>query len=433
MPYGYTFFDSIIVIIASLLALYAALKVPGRLMLFLPAMLSVYVFIPFLTLLRLSDIVSIILFGVIVIQGKFFFPGGVKQSIQILLLIFALELIASIIIGDTVFLRIIIRTMSYVGLLGLFLFSWQECQNKNNYELLIRGVAIIALIHATYGVYQIVASKTGLPFRGIVRDIYHVQVAYEGDLLRINGLADEPKRLGYLLAAGSFAFFELARQLSNTQRAMLLRLFGIGVFGVSVLTFSGSYFLAAGFAGGLIMLLRPPNMKFLAVIASLIICFGIVFAGSVSQLVNSVLTGFERRVDEVELGLDGKVVYRQEFFAQQFLEQNPITIITGVGIGRSNKALNTAFGDGAGLDDIYLLPLNSGFFQLIFDMGIVGTLLIYSALLVIIIRAWRQKEIFIVQILVLLGIQSFTIIVMQYLVVFMGAALARISADKKAY
>lgn len=431
MIFGYTPLDPVFVLGGSLLAAWLLLTRPKRLMLFLPAALSIYAIAPFITLLTLADTVPLLILGVMLLRGRITVPKRAQPWLVALVMIIGFQAAVAMSAGDIDMSRVGIRTLYYLTLLALFLFSLNACRNPDSYHLLLRGAAIIAAIHVAYSLYQIVGVPAGLPVRGILRGTEGADIAMEGAFVRINGLANEPKRLGYVLAIGALAFFELARR-SQGARKRWLRQAGTAVMAISLLTFSGSYFLALALMGLALVVLYPRFLKALAV-AGLLGGLAIpAFPDTSERLWDDLVGGLERRATEVEVGINGQKVYRQEFFAEEYLKGHPETTVTGVGIGRSNAVLHAEFGEGAGYDGSYLQPLNSELLQLLFDLGGPATLIVYGALLILIWRAWRRREVFLMLVLLLLGMQSLSIMVMQYLAVFMGAALARMPARQRA-
>ena len=424
MIFGYTLLDPVFVMLGSMGAMYLLLARPNRLMLYLPGALSVYAFVPFVSLLTLAEIVPMLILLTTMVRGRIDIPRRVRLGFAILVAIFVLELTFGLGAASTDMERTLMRSMQYVGLLMLFLFSLNSCRDERTYRLLVRGAAIIAAIHAIYGLYQFIAAPTGLPMRGILRGTEGAQAAMEGIFLRINGFASEPKRLGYVLAVGALAFFELARHSTGTRRTRL-RQMGIGVLAISLLTFSGSYYLALALMGTVLVVLYPRFLKSVAALSLLGAMTIPIFPEPAEKLWVAISSGYERRAEEVDVGLDGQIVYRQEFYAEEYLSRNIGVALTGVGIGRANTVLHNEFGDGAGYNGDAPLPLNSAVLQILFDLGGPAILIIYGTLLALIWRAWRRREIFLMLVLVLLGMQSLSIQVLQFMAIFMGAALAR--------
>lgn len=430
MIFGYTPLDPVFVLAGSLFSLYLLLVHPNRLMLYLPAALSVYAIAPFVTLLTVADTVPLLILLITLLSGKFALPQRIQPWLITLVFLIFFQALVALVADDLSPDRILIRSLYYLTLLTLFIFSLNACRKDETYHLLLRGMAIIAAIHAIYGLYQLIAVPAGLPVRGILRGTTGADIAMEGIFVRINGLANEPKRLGYVLGIGALAFFELARRHQGARRRRL-RQAGALVLAISLLTFSGSYFLALALMGLVLVVLYPRFLKKL-IVPGIVVGLAIpIFPDTSKQLWESIDMGFDRRATEVVAGLYGQKIYRQEFFAEEYLSIHPETILTGVGIGRSNSVLHEEFGNGAGYDEGYLLPLNSEALQILFDLGGLGAIIVYGTLLALIWRAWRLRETFLMMALLLLGMQSLSILTMQFLAILMGAAWARMPAKDK--
>ncbi len=425
MPFGYTIFDPIFVVSGSLLALWLLVREPRRLMLFLPAALSIYSFIPVVSLLTLAEIVPILVLIVMPFRGGLEIPQRFKPGVIILVTLMALQVAVALGAGDTDPKLVLTRCLYYVGMLALFLFSLQACREEEAYQLLVRGAAIAASIHAAYGLYQLAAVPLGLPVRGILRGVDQVQLASEGFLFRINGLASEPKRLGYVLAIGALALLELAAQ-SEDRAGRWLRRSGLGVMAISLLTLSGSYLLALALSAGAVTLLFPRFLKLMTVFVLLVAGATLVFPGVAARVGDVLEAGLDRRLEEVDRRLSGARVYRQEFYAEEYLTRHPERVLLGVGIGRSNAAFLAEFGNGAGYDGTFRLPLNSQALQIVLDLGGPALLIVYWLLGGLVLRARRLRDLFLLLVLLLLGAQSLSILVLPFLVVFMGAAAARL-------
>lgn len=407
---------------------------PQRLLLYLPTMLSLYFIVPVVTLLTNWHTIPILLLFWWILNRGGEIPSPSRPVMLILILIFSGQVVVAMIHGDTG-TRVILRASYYLGLATLFVFTYFMVQRPGGKDLLVRGLAIAAAIHVCYSLYQIVAYQTGLPFRAIVRATSPVgSVAYEGGglILRVNGLANEPKRLGYVLLIGALAFFELRHSCPPAQARRMFQ-WGIATLVVSILTFSGSYFLAL-FALGIIVSLW--NRKFLRYafrgLAALALLAPI-FSSTTANIWSALQVGYERRAAEVEVGLDGDVVYRQEFYAQDFLETHPSAILTGVGIGRYNRVLFQEYGHGVGYGGRgnRILPINSNLYELIFDLGGIATALIYISLAVLALRAKKQGERLFAYGLFFLLAQSLTIQVLHFIAILAGSAVAQLSRKQQ--
>lgn len=214
-------------------------------------------------------------------------------------------------LGDDV-VRSVIRSAYYAGLFALMSFCFEMGRRPDSYQIFIKGLVVTGALLALYGIYQLIAIYTGLPLRGILRGASGVDMAFEAGIVRINSLANEPKRLGYVLFVSGLAALSLATQARNGK--LLIKGLGFGVIAVSLLTLSGSYFLAIFLFACAALLLYPSKFSgyFFGLLA-----VGAIVITTVPDLglYDAIQSGYERRVQEVEVGLDGVRVYRQEFFA----------------------------------------------------------------------------------------------------------------------
>lgn len=425
MVFGYTRFDPVIVLLGTLYAAYLLSTRPVRLMAFLPFALSVYFFIPLLTYLTLWQTVPLLLIGRLTYFYRVRLSAWARPVIVLLVLLFGMSLGYAVLIGaDTD--RAIIRSLFYFSAIALFLFSYEMALKQEGYDLFIRGLVAVAILYAIYGAYQIFAFYTGLPVRGIVYGPNSSGlVASESGIPRINSLANEPKRLGYVMFLGALACFTLAQERFGKTR-LRLKIAGGMALALSVLTFSGSYFLAiALFVGGATLLY--PNRMQRAMLA------GVVFAGlglvlgPGQVIIDALQSGVERRALEVEVGLEGKVVYRQEFFAIDYLANHPLRAITGVGVGQYYRVLNKEYGTGVGFNEFGgLMPLNSMLLEMLFDIGGIASGLLYGGLGALILQLRRRGFVFLTMALLFLTLQSLTIQTLLFIAVVAGVGVARL-------
>ncbi|WP_172297223.1 hypothetical protein [Pseudoruegeria sp. HB172150] len=427
MATGYSIFDPLVVLISFVLTLYLLIKDPQRLLLYIPLMLSLFFFVPFVTLLTNWHTVPMLIAGWWVFQKKTRFPASISLPIAVIFVSFAAQFLVSVVYGD-VGTRLILRASHYVGVFALFLFAYYMSRRPGGYLLLLQGFALAAAVHSIYSFYQIIAFDLGLPFRGLVRDQSGTASAAveSGLFLRVNGLSSEPKRLAYVLFVGALACFELVR-IDVEKRRTLYRAFGYLSLIASILTFSGSYYLALVLFGITMALVNMSVLKSFAVLSFACLLVATFLGSATERYLDAMQQGIDRRFQEVEIGLDGEVVYRQEFFAQDYVANHPSVVATGLGIGRYNVALFREYGLGVGYgQNGRILPLNSNFFELIFDLGGLATISFYACILVLTIRAKKAGERFLFMALVMLAYQSLTIQVLHFLVLVMGAAMARL-------
>lgn len=428
MLIGYTLFDPLVVISGTLLALYFLIKHPVRLLGWLPAALTIYFFIPLITLLTLWQTVPMLLTGRIFLRGRL----PIASSARLPFIFFCIALILSffyafVVDQDTT--RSTIRLVYYAGIIALLSFSYEMARTPHGYLLFLKGLAITGVVLAAYGFYQIIASYTHLPMRAIVRGTGSGGVAYEAGFMRINSFANEPKRLGYVLFVCGLASLFLA-QLQQQEIKNKLRWMGCGTLFMSIFTFSGSYFLSVFLFTVCAAVLYPSKSTkyfFVAVLLILLMFAAFPDAG----IFEAIQTGYERRNQEIEVGIDGKFVYRQEFYAWDYLDKFPNIAFSGLGLGQYFTSLNRYYGFGVGLNEYGgLIPLNSLFLELLFDFSGVVAVFFYVAILRLIIRLRNAGETYLCLALLFLIMQSFTILTLQFIVMFAGVALARLEALK---
>ena len=430
MVFGYTPLDPLVVLWGTLLAIWYLQKAPVKLIGFMPTALSLWFFVPIVTNLTLWQTVPLLLTGRMLLKGGLRLPKSIQPVISILMIIFAISAGFAVVAGADG-TRAIIRIVYYVGILAILAFSYEMGRRPDAYEILLKGLVVMGIVYAVYGAYQIVAIYTGLPVRGIVYSASGGSVmAFEAGLLRINSFASEPKRLGFVLFLAAMACIFLAR-MRPARRARQLRWAAGGIFGMSIMTFAGSYFAAIGLFGLAILLLYPSRAT-VYFISALVIGVGVSVAVPELGILEAIQYGYERRVAEIEIGLDGSVVYRQEFFAWDYLRNNPSSSLTGVGIGQYFSVLNNTYGVGAGYNEQGgLMPLNSNFFELVFDLGMLAAVLIYGGLILLVVRLRRAGETFFCLSLLFLLAQSLTILNLLYIVLFAGMALGRLTLQRR--
>lgn len=425
MIFGYTPFDPLVVLIGTAMALWFLSKRPMRLVPYLPTALSLYFFIPTVTLLTLWQTVPMLLTARLVVLGKLHLPGRARTVIAVCGLAFAASSAYAVTAGDDS-ARAVIRIVYYLGILALFSFSYEMGRRPEAHELLLKGFVVIGIVYTAYGLYQIVAIETGLPVRGILRGTSGADMAYEYGLVRINSLANEPKRLGYVMFMSAMACLFFVR--SRPRHARRMKVAAISILALSLFTFAGSYFLAIAIFAGAALFLYPTRI---AKYAALLLALGAAATGFFPELgvFDTLQHGYERRLEEVEIGVDGERVYRQEFFAWEYIKTNPISALFGVGMGQYFTELYQAYGPGVGINRYgTLIPMNSTFLETLLDLGGPVAILLYVSLAWLIWRLRQAGEAFLSLGLLFLTVQSLTILTLQFIVVIAGLGLARLHA-----
>jgi len=423
MIIGYTILDPLVVLFFAAMAIRLLTKNAERLVAWLPAALSLYFIVPIVTLLSVGQVVSLILTARMFLRQRVYVAPAFKPVMVLMIACFVLSLSYAILDGGNT-LRTFLRTLNYLGLLAVFLFTYEVGRSDAAYEMFVKGLTILGIVLAVYGVYQIVAVFTGLPVRGIVRGTSGSQIVFENGFLRINSFASEPKRLGFVLFVCGLAAFEWARW--DRTRRQKLKLAGGGILFVSLLPLAGSYFLAlALFAVALAVLFPRRGMKFLLVMGLGILALMLT---PDSQISTTLVDAYERRSEEVDVGLDGQRVYRQEFYAQNYLENHPEAAIIGLGVGRYYEVLNEEYGSGVGVNEFGgLIPMNSSLLEMVFDTGGVFTFLFYLSTVVLIFRLKKRGEMFLTFSLLFLLAQSLSIQCVPFIVLFAAIGAARLA------
>lgn len=425
MVFGYTPLDPLVVLWGTALAIWYLSRNAVKLLGFMPTALSLWFFIPGVTNLTLWQTVPLLLTGRALIKG-IRLPTHIRPEIVFLMICLAASAAYALIAGPDG-TRALIRIVYYLGIFATFVFAYEMGRKPEAYEILLKGLVVMGIVYASYGAYQVVAFYTGLPVRGIVYNASGDSImALEGGLLRINSLANEPKRLGYVLFLSSMACIFLS-WVRLARRARQLRWAAAGIFAVSMLTFSGSYFAAIA-VFGLGVLLLYPSKATVYIFAFAVIVAGISILFPSLGVLEAAQEGYERRAAEVQIGLDGAVVYRQEFFAWDYLKNNPLSILTGVGLGQYYSVLYETYGVGAGINERGgLMPLNSNFLEMVFDLGVIASTLVYAGLIFLIYRLRRARMTFFCLSLLFLLAQSFMILNLLYLSLFSGVAIGQLS------
>lgn len=432
MIFGYTPLDPLVVLIGTTIALRYLQKKPLRLIGFMPTALSLWFFFPTITNLTLWQTVPMLLTGRLLLKGHWRLPHSAKPVLGFILLAFAGSAIFALMDGSDE-TRATIRIVYYLGVFALLSFAYEMGLKSDCYEILLKGLVALGIVYALYGVYQVFAFYTGLPLRGIVYSASGQGIVVEeGGLIRINSLTNEPKRLGYVLFLSGLACFFLAR-MRTAHRARQLRWAGYGIFAVSIMTFAGSYFLALALFAIAVLFIYPSRAtKYLVGVG--IVLVGVALAFPELPLFDALQIGLERRLAEVEIGLDGTVVYRQEFFAWDYLSKNPLSGFTAVGLGQYPYVLNQEYGVGAGYTEKGNLAfVNSNFLELVFDLGGVTAFIAYAALFFLVLRLRRTGETFMCLGLLFLIFQSFTLLNLLFIALFAGVGLGRLQRRNRSF
>lgn len=427
MVFGYTPLDPFIVLIGTAMTAWFLSKNPVRLMAYMPTALSLYFFIPTVTLLTLWQTVPLLLTVRALWLGKIRAPSVIKPIVALCGMAFILSATYAVLTGDDS-TRAAIRLVYYLGIFALFSFCYEMGRRPEGLQLLLKGLVVMGIVLALYGAYQILATPLGLPVRGIVRGTRGADIAFEYGFFRVNSLANEPKRLGYVLFCAVLACFAMAKL--EPKRARRLRTAGWFILLISVFTFAGSYFVTLALFG-LVTLLLYPSKATRYVFGLLALSGLVVTVFPDTGILEAMQHGYERRATEVEVGLDGARVYRQEFYAWDYLANHTEANFTGVGLGQYFITLNREYGVGVGFNARGALqPLNSNFLEILFDLGGPVALLFYMSMAVLIWKLRQAGERFICLALLFVTLQSLTILTLQWMVLFAGVGVARLAVKR---
>jgi hypothetical protein len=449
VPIGFGILDYVVVSLVTAYTIFLLAKAPQRLLFLLPTFLTIDFFIPLGTQLTPSRLVPLLLGCWLVLTRRFSVPRPYSYWLLLLLVVVALSLGYATLIDDAG-LRPFLRALNYVSLAFLFVFVFRMLRSERCIDLALQGVVIAGAIHGAYAFYQILASKTGLPFRGIVYDESGPGIAVEagvGGLIRVNGFADEPKRLGYVLLCGALAalYFlwrrftsdpsRLARyvQSHSRQRQWSMLILAVGCVSMSVLTFSFSYFISAALT--VLVLIATLSFRMIslaALVAAAIAVAALFFPGEFEIYAHGVARLAEAREQEFSRGIHSEVVYRQEFFANEYVGEDPWSLFLGLGLGRYNKVLYDVFGVGAGyLSNGAIAPLNAQHLEIGFDLGFPGLLILYfgGAILVYSIGRRSLRDYVLSTMLLFMLIQSLFISNL-HLLIFLFAVAAGVLAAR---
>lgn len=394
MAYGFGIIDYIVVSGVLLISIHLLATSPQRLMLLLPTFLTIDFFIPFGSQLTPYRLVPLLLGGWLLLKQRIYVGRRNTVWLTAFVLAIIVALLYAIFIGDAGS-RPWLRAAQYLGVFFVFVFAYQMVRTVIDVERALLGLALAAAIHGIYATYQLVASRLGLPFRGIVYDEGSDggagSMGIDG-LLRVNGFADEPKRLGYVLFCGALAlvyFYWLQKSRNRIPsyqgqtnfrfgKPAMVVLFAICVI-MSLLTFASSYFIAVAISLALLAVTLSVHALKLA-LASLVVIMvlAIGLPETFGAYVDVLSTLLGSRTEELGRGLDTRFVYRQEFFARDYVSNDWSVLATGVGLGRYNTEFLERYGPGAGFSiDGAIMPLNSQLFEIGFDLGALGLLVFY--------------------------------------------------------
>ncbi|MDF1824401.1 MAG: hypothetical protein P1U68_07150 [Verrucomicrobiales bacterium] len=388
MASGFGYIDYVVVALCVLIAAHFLWSDPQRLLLLLPTIVTVDFFIPLISQMTPGRLVPLIIGLWWCISGRFPTQRPVANWLRAGLVITVAATVYALLSKDSG-IRPLIRSLNYINLIILCGFAWQFTRSEGGITRIFKGFSFAALIHGGYAIYQVVANRLGLPYRGIVYSAH--KEAGSGAMseggFRINGFADEPKRLGLILLAGVLAMLFLAAREKRMLRKQVGWGMAIGLLLVSLMTYSASYLAALVAWAVVVMLFSPRSWKYGVVLVGVAFLLMVFMKGRVDSYLSIQKSLWDSRQAELESGIEGRRVYRQEFYAEDYLKERPLTVASGVGLGRYYQVFRERYGLGVGIGvNGNLIPLNSQVLEILFDMGIAGLFLLYGGGLVVVIK-----------------------------------------------
>lgn len=386
---GHGAIDYIIVILLSLYAFGAGQTKPHRILYILPACISFFFFIevgPRLTPEKLVPFIFVS--SVILSKGVNYFAISTKKNkientwISMIWIVVGVSIIIGFIYNNyysnyltTSFLstRLIVQITSYINFILIYVIVRKECTKPFAKNIFFKSLLFTSLILCIYGVYQYIAHEFGLPYRGIVYSENSTGIGSftsdESTIFRINSLANEPKRLTYVICL-SILLLLLKRNLIIEKIKsvpyyfiLLLHIYILWLTYSTSIYFSIAFFLA--FLILYVVFIKFNKMLFRQLLLIVILSF----TGYYYQK-NYFDKLYETRVQNQ---LEREEV-RAEVKGQEFLFDNPEMFILGLGPGIYNFALAKEYPNKAGLSENgrFLIPFNSALMTYIYDFGVIG-------------------------------------------------------------
>lgn len=443
MAFGHSYLDYIIVIVVFMTTINFLSRQSHRILVWLPTFLTIDFFIDFGTQLTPSRFIPFLLGGWLFLRGDLYPDTRHRSTIFLLTLAVFLSTFFALQYGDT-FSRSVFRTLHYLSLILVFIFYTKVIRTREMIDLALWGLIVAGAIHGSHAVYQLIAASTGLPFRYIVYGSSGGTSTHWEGFLRVNGFADEPKRLGYILFTGVLATYYVLRHKFRSHMLVPFRRFQthfrsptvlvvliVVCLLTSLMTFSASYFMALLVTAVILVFTAPRRILVLGGGGAMIIVVGALL---VPQKINAFIDQASKLIDarslELQSDLKSEVIYRQEHYAEALVKDDPLLILTGLGMGRYNMVLFDRFGPEAGYSAKgYIKPLNSQIFEVMFDLGIIGLLTLYglSFLLALKVGKGGDLEFAIHSGLLFVMIQSTMIDTKFYIAILMAISTALIS------
>lgn len=276
--------------------------------------------------------------------------------------------------------RPFVQAASYIIMLLFFLIPNWISIGTRELTTVARGIQGAVAAGAAYGVYQLIAFRLGLPFRGI--HYFQGTVAQEGlgimraggvSLFRMSGLSNEPKQL----AAVSIVAFVMALLSSRLYKYSGMRWV--------VLATCGAAFVGAWSTGGLlagvlvcfaalvwIMTSARQALKRVFQMAGgivLVAAAAVVLSGEVDQALKVVGDITFGRVELPLVPATSGAGRRIENAVIDHFLSHPLSLITGVGLGNYPYVVGDA---GQWVSDVGIQPMHSLPLTLLADFGLIS-------------------------------------------------------------
>jgi|GEM_PF-2782752 len=430
---GHGIFDYLVVFGLILYGIYAGITKPSRILYIFPACLSFFFFIevgPRLTADKLVPFLFIL--SVIFSKGIGYFKinNSVARhwSFKITLLISISFLIGLIYqnfystVLSTPFLktRLYIQVIGYFNIVLILLIAKIECSKPGGKRKLLVSFVVTTTILCLYGGYQYFAHLNGWAYRGIVYSDAKTGLGSFSDaeniIFRVNSFANEPKRLTYFLVIGILILFNYRDRF--IKKIGILLFYGILALHLVILwlTYSTSIYISLAIFLGIISIyatLVSANKRLTTRLIGVSIVLGVGFYYQEAYVSSLYEIRVKKQFDTEEI--------RAEVRGQEFIANQPLKFIVGIGPGNYNFALAYYYPYGAGISvEGFLIPFNSAMMTYVYDFGIIGFYLLMIPLFRIIANRKRSNSPFAVYI-VFLYCTSITLNPSASLFYFIGA------------
>ncbi|MCA9235968.1 MAG: hypothetical protein KDA44_10885 [Planctomycetales bacterium] len=279
--------------------------------------------------------------------------------------------------------RPILHTYHYLSYLAVLPVCLAAFPNARSIALFLNQYLLACAFSSVVALGQLAAYALGLPFLPILRigGRTSTVAAFSSDagskVLRLYALAGEPKQLAILLCPAVLACIVLAATGTPAERKRM-RLLLVLIAPVFLMTFStGAVFAALIAVAALAMMVGARMSK---VATSIVLGLGVV-AVVTALIVPFLMTSQVDFFDLLHERTVGRIMAerheRFELMILSFLwEEKPAGLVAGLGPGMYAYHIPGVFGFGG----MGVAQINSGWIQLIVDLGLIGTLSIVFAI-----------------------------------------------------